>query len=181
MQENEAFISKKTKFQIEEGILIILLLLSLLGIGITDFNPDDGYGYWLIMVIVFAMCAILIAWLQSKKHDVMDFTSILKEQFLHWTTSLVVVGGTFLLQKSGQLTETSASLVILLILALATMLDGIRIGWRFSVVGLYLGISSIIVAYIEDFMWVEIVLAIITVILTIFWEIWIDKLNNAPN
>ncbi len=178
----EAFISKKRKIQIEETILIILLLLSLLGIGITDFSPDDGYGYWIIMVIVFALCAILIAWLQSKKHDVNNFTSILREQFMHWSTSLVVVGGAFLLQKSGQLTETSASLVILLILALATMLDGIRIGWRFSVVGLYLGVSSVVVAYVEDFMWVEILIAIATVVLTIFWEVWLNKaLSHASN
>ncbi len=181
MQE-ERFISEKRKFQIEEAILILLLILSILGIGITDYSPDDGYGYWLIMVVVFGLFAVLIAWLQSKKHDVLDFTHIVKEQFLHWFTSLVVVGGAFLLQKSGQLNEISASLVILLILSLATMLDGIRIGWRFSLVGLYLGPSAVVVAYFENFMWVEIVIAIAIVAMTIIWEIWINKYAvNEPD
>ncbi len=181
MQE-ERFISEKRKFQIEEAILILLLILSILGIGITDYSPDDGYGYWLIMVVVFGLFAVLIAWLQSKKHDVLDFTHIVKEQFLHWFTSLVVVGGAFLLQKSGQLNEISASLVILLILSLATMLDGIRIGWRFSLVGLYLGSSAVVVAYFENFMWVEIVIAIAIVAMTIIWEIWINKYAvNEPD
>ena len=174
MQE-EQFISEKRKFQIEEAILILLLILSLAGIGITDFSPDDGYGYWLLMVLVFGLFAILIAWLQSKQHDVVDFAEILKEQFMHWSTSLLVVGGAFLLQKSGQLNKISASLVILLILSLATILDGIRIGWRFSLVGLFLGISAVVVAYYENFMWIEILIAITIVAATISWEIWMNK------
>lgn len=176
--QQEQFISEKRKFQIEEAILILLLILSLLGIGITDFSPDDGYGYWLLMVIVFGLFAILIAWLQSKQHDVDNFTQILKEQFMHWSTSLLIVGGAFLLQKSGQLDEISASLVILLILSLATILDGIRIGWRFSLVGLFLGISAIVVAYFENFMLIDALIAIAIIALTIMWEIWITKRNT---
>lgn len=177
----EQFISEKRKFQIEEAILILLLILSLVGIGITDYSPDDGYGYWLMMVMVFGMFAILIAWLQSKKHDMIDFTVILKEQFMHWSTSLLIVGGAFLLQKSGQLNQISASLVILLMLSLATMLDGIRIGWHFSLVGLFLGVSAIVIAYFENFMWINIFIAITIITITIFWEIWLNKREtNKP-
>ncbi len=177
MQENQ-LINDQRKFQIEEAILILLLILSLVGNGITDFSPDDGYTYWLIMVVVFGLFAILIAWLQSKKHDVVDFTAILKEQFMHWSASLLIVGGTFLLQKSGQLSEVSASLVILLILSLATILDGIRIGWHFSLVGLFLGISAIVIAYSESFMWINALIAIVIVAATISWEAWITKRNS---
>ena len=53
MQE-QPYISEKRKFQVEEGILIFLLILSLTGIAITDFSPDDGYGYWIIMVFVYS-------------------------------------------------------------------------------------------------------------------------------
>ncbi len=177
MQENQ-LINEKRKFQIEEAILILLLVLSLVGNGITDFSPNDGYTYWLIMVVVFGLFAILIAWLQSKKHDMFDFTAILKEQFMHWSASLLIVGGTFLLHKSGQLTEISASLVILLILSLATILDGIRIGWRFSLVGLFLGISAIVIAYSKNFMWLNAFIAIAIVASTILWEVWLNKRNK---
>ncbi|MCF6202298.1 MAG: hypothetical protein L3J59_01310 [Methylococcaceae bacterium] len=44
-----------------------------------------------------------------------------------------------------------ASLVILLLLSLATMLDGLRIGWCFSQVGLYLGISSVIRCFLWSY------------------------------
>lgn len=176
--QDQQFISEKRKFQIEEAILILLLLLSLIGIGVTDYSPHDGYAYWIIMVLVFSLFAILIAWLQSKQQDVSDFAKILKEQFMHWTASLLIVGGAFLLQQSGKLDDISSGLVILLILSLATILDGIRIGWRFSFVGLYLGISSVVVAYFENFMWLEVLIAIAIVALTIMWEIWLNKRNK---
>ncbi len=177
MQEVQT-ISEKIKFHIEEGILIFLLFLSLAGVAITDYSPDDGYGYWLIMVFVFAIFAILIAWLQSKHNDG-DFADIVKEQSMHWSTSLLVVGGAFLLQKSGQLSPTSASLVILLLLSLATMLDGLRIGWRFSLVGLYLGISSVIRAFYGPIMWLDTLIAILIVAATFLWEYWMNKRENS--
>ena len=48
----------KRHFYIEEVILILLLVLSLLGTRTTDYSPVDGYGYWIIMVFVFALLAI---------------------------------------------------------------------------------------------------------------------------
>ncbi len=171
----QEYISEKTKFQIEEAILIVLIILSVIGIAISDFSAHDGYMYWLALVFIFAGSAIGIAWLQSKQQETVDFSEIVKEQSLHWITTLLVVGGAFLLQKSGQLNEVNASLVILLILSLATMLDGNRIGWHFSFVGLFLGMSSIIIAFFDSFMWVVCILAIAIVAMTILWEIWMNK------
>jgi len=177
MQEDYT-LSEKRKFHIEDGILIFLLILSISGVAIMDYSTDDGYGYWIIMVFVFALFAILIAWLQSK-HQEGEFADIVKEQSLHWITSLLVVGGAFLLQKSDQLTAESASLVILLLLSLATMLDGLRIGWRFSLVGLYLGASSIIRAFYEPFIWIDSIIAILIVTATFLWEYWMNKRKDS--
>lgn len=163
-------INERRKFQIDEAILILLLMLSLVGVAVTDFNPDDGYGYWLFMVLVFAVFAIVIAWLQSKNR-MEDFAEIVWDQAKHWGTSLIVVAGTFLLQKSGQLNQTSASLVVLLILSLAIMLDGLRIGWHFSLLGLFINTAAIVMAFFDNFMWILILLALVIVASTLFWEI----------
>lgn len=173
MQDEES-IRHRRRFQLEEALFIVLLLLSLLGIGVTEFDPDDGYGYWLGMVGVFAILAVIISWIQSKKKEI-DFVDLVKEQVLHWLATLLVVGGAFLLQQSGRLDETNASLVVLLILSLATTLDGIRVGWQLSLVGLYLGSCAILIAYTQQFMLAASGLAIAIVICTILWEIWIHK------
>lgn len=173
MSEDTLIIPKK-RFHIEEALLTLLLILSLVGIGITDFSPADGYGYWIIMVFVFALFAIIIGWRQSK-HRSVDFKKILREQSMHWSTSLLVVGGAFLIQKSGRIESDDIGLVILLILSLSTILDGLRVGWRFSLVGLFLGVSAVIAVYTEHFLWIELLIALLIVLATIVWEIWQAK------
>ncbi len=170
--------SEKKLFHIEEGILILILILSMVGIAITDYSPDDGYGYWIIMVFLFALLSILIAWLQSK-HDKNEFKKILLEQTLHWSSSLLIVGAAFLVQKSGQLDHQSATLTILLVLSLATMLDGLRVGWRFSMVGVFLGSSAVVAAYTEHYIWIQLAIAVFIVMFTILWEIWMHKRSIA--
>lgn len=164
----------RRRFRQEEAIFILLLSLSLLGIGITQFSAEDGYAYWLFMVFIFGTLATSITWLKAKKGQA-DFAAIIKEQSLHWGYSLIVVGGAFLLQKSGKLDAGGASLVVLLILALSTMLDGIRIGWQFSLLGFFLGACALLIAYIEKFMLAAIILAIAIIGGTLLWENWFHK------
>ena len=173
MQE-DILITEKRRFHIEEAILVLLLILSLVGIGIMDFSPADGYGYWLIMVVVFCLFAMIIGWLQSK-HRSDDFKIILREQSIHWFTSLLVVGGAFLIHQSGRIAEEDAGLIILLILSLSTILDGLRVGWRFSMVGLFLGVAAVVSVYTPHFLWVELTIAIVIVLATISWELWMEK------
>jgi hypothetical protein len=171
-------ITVKRRIYVEEAILILLLVLSLVGVRITDFSPVDGYGYWMIMVFVFALFAIIIAWLQSK-HRITDFKKILREQSIHWFTSLLMVEGVFSLQKSDHLSQADAGLVIMMILAQSTILDGLRVGWRFSLVGIFLGVSAIIAAHTQHFFWIGLIIAIFIVIGTILVEFWLEKRARA--
>ncbi len=170
----ENLIAEKRRFHIEEAILVLLLILSLVGIGIMDFSPADGYGYWLILVFVFCLFAMIIGWLQSK-HRSDDFKIILREQSMHWATSLLVVGGAFLIHQSGRIAEEDAGLIILLILSLSTILDGLRVGWRFSLVGLFLGVAAVVSVYTPHFLWIELGIAIFIVMATILWELWMER------
>ena len=158
----------KRYFGTEETVFILLMILSLVGIFITDFSQHDGYGYWMFMVLVFGMLSMFVSWLQAKNNE-SGIGEIVKVQGLHWFHTLIIVGISSLLNRSGQLTELSATLVILLILALATMLDGMRIGWQFSLLGFFLAACALIVVYIDEFIWVCSGLALLVVIGTLFW------------
>jgi hypothetical protein len=177
----------KRHFSIEETVFILLMILSVLGIVITDFSQHDGYGYWMFMVLVFGMLSMFVSWLQAKTNE-NDIQEIIRRQGLHWLQTLLIVGASSLLNKSGNLSEISASLVILLILALATMLDGMRIGWQFSLLGFYLAACAIIVAYVEAFIWACSALAIVVVIGTLLWGYWLSaarlivrKIRSKPS
>lgn len=151
---------KKRHFGIESAVFALLILLSLLGIFITDFSPDDGYGYWLLMVFVFGLVSVFVSWLQTKSKG-LDLGEIFKVQVMHWLHTIIVVGAASLLNKSGQLQGLSADLVILLILGLSTMLDGYHTGWQFSLLGLFLIGCTIIIGYVDPFMWACVALSAI--------------------
>ncbi|CAD6880100.1 hypothetical protein [Methylomonas albis] len=155
--------SSKRHFWIEGSVFVLLILLSLGGIFITDFSPDDGYGYWLLMVFVFGVLSVFVSWLQTKRKDV-DFGDILKSQAMHWFHTIIAVGAASLLNKSGQLQGLSADLVILLILGLSTMLDGYHIGWQFSLLGFFLIGCTIIIGYVNPFMWACVALAVMVIV-----------------
>ena len=165
-------------FAIEQIVFVVLMIMSLLGMVIMRFSQQDGYAYWLFMVLVFSILSIFVSKLQSKIKDI-DFNAIVKEQGLHWLHTLIIVGISSLLHKSGQLSDMGASLVILLILALATMLDGMRIGWQFSVLGFFLAASTVIIAYVELFIWACAGLAIVVIIGTYFWELRQYKIQSV--
>lgn len=171
MPDNTTSFARR-KRQIEAIILIILLILSLTGIFINDFSPADGFGYWVMMVFVFAFFAIILGWLQSKQRSE-DFMIVLREQALHWFFSLLVVGGASIVLKP----ENNSGLIILLILSLATALDGLRVGWRFSVVGIFLGVSAVIPIYTQHFFWVELVIVATIITLTIIRSFWLRRNN----
>ncbi|MFA5983100.1 MAG: hypothetical protein WC782_03705 [Methylococcaceae bacterium] len=170
MSENTV-LPQKRKLLAEIIIVVLLVMLAMTGIGITDFSPNDGYAYWLLMVIVFALFAMLTGWLQSR-HQTGQFKKMIQEQALHWCASLLVVGCAFLVQKSGRMDAMNAGLIISLILSLSTILDGIRIGWRFSLIGFFLGAASVITTYYNDsFFWINLMLAIFIIVGIILLEV----------
>jgi hypothetical protein len=167
-------ISARRNRQIEAVILILLLILSLGGIFINDYAPSDGFGYWVMMVFVFAFFSIILGWLQSQSRPFgEDFVTVLRDQALHWFFSLLVVGGASIVLKS----ENNSGLIILLILSLAVALDGVRVGWRFSGVGIFLGVSAVIPTYTQHFFWVELVIVATIITLTIIWSFWLRRNN----
>lgn len=153
----------------EEAGLIVMIILSLVGVAVTDFSPGDGYWYWMIMIIVFGVIAVITGFVEAKKGDRNLVKKILVVQVIHWLGSMLTVIGVFLLLNAGRLNAENSALVILLILALTTFLDGIRLGWRFSIAGVFLGVTAIIAAYIEQFMWVVLMLAVALIAATLYW------------
>lgn len=155
---------------LDEAVLIIMLLLSVGGAVITDFSPQDAYLYWLTMIPLFGLAAIVAGWAQARvKGEVHGYPigALLKIQALHWGGVLCTVIGVFMLHFARVLNEEAAALVMLLILGLATFLDGIRIGWRFSLTGVFLGVSAMLIALVEPFLPLVVGLAVLLIIYTI--------------
>ena len=87
----------KRMFGLYEIIPIVLLLLSIIGIGITDFSPADSHLYWLAMVPVFAGACLILEWSRARGRG-QKWTTIVRNQLLLWFGLLLAVSPLWLLQ-----------------------------------------------------------------------------------
>jgi hypothetical protein len=134
-------------------IMILLVLLVIVGIGITDFSPQLSHWYWLAMVLVTGIACLFMEWSRARQKGLSATTIIKKEVFI-WLSVLVAVNLVYFLFHSGRLDSENTGLIILLILALATFLAGLRLGWRLCILGLLLGGALILATYLEEFLWI---------------------------
>ncbi len=137
-----------------DGVIMILLaLLAIVGIGITDYSPQRSHLYWIAMVVVTGIACVVMEWSRSRKtgHSI---GAILKSEGLFWLSILIAVYLVYFLLRAGRLDSENTGLVILLILALATFLAGLRLGWRLCILGVLLGCTLIMATYLEEFLWI---------------------------
>ena len=73
----------------------------------------------------------------------------------------VAVNLVYFLFHSGRLDSENTGLVILLILALATFLAGLRLGWRLCILGFLLGSTLILATYLEEFLWIVLLVVVV--------------------
>ena len=152
----------KRMFGLYEIIPIVLLLLSIIGIGITDFSPADSHLYWLAMVPVFAGACLILEWSRARGKG-QKWTTIVRTQLLLWFGLLLAVFLVYMLLHTGRLDNENTGLIILLLLALTTFFAGIHLGWRLFIVAIFLGLALIGATYLEEFVWIFLIIALVVV------------------
>ena len=138
--------------------MILLVLLATMGIGITDISPLSSHWYWLAMVVATGIACIVMEWSRARENG-LSLTPVIGKEALRWLGVLVAVQLVYFLFQAGRLDSENTGLVILLILALATFLAGLRLGWRVCVPGVILAGGLIMATYLEEFLWI--VLAVV--------------------
>lgn len=157
-----------------EWIILILMTLAVIGVGITHFIPEKSYRYWLAMVPTFGVACLSLDWSRLKGEG-KGFWSSIKDQFIHWSGVLVSVFLIYLLFDTQQLNNQNVSLVVLLVLGLATFLAGIQIGWRLYLLGAFLWIVLLVSAYLTNYLWVLILGGTLVLAIYIYFRIRIGR------
>ncbi|MFZ2168442.1 MAG: hypothetical protein WAW61_02280 [Methylococcaceae bacterium] len=158
----------KSKRLIEEVILFIVFALSLIGMGITDFSPLESHRYWVLMIILLAIASIGLGW--SKEEYQGKIFKLISSQLIHWGATLITVLGVYLLLHTGRLNYESTGLITELILGFSLFLDGRNLGWRFSLLGILVGCTAIVAAYVEEYIWVILPVSLCLWVITYYWE-----------
>lgn len=140
-----------------EIVFLTLITLSVIGVAITDFSPKWSTYYWFVMLPVFAVGCLIIEWSHHRKRGAGGF-NILGRQFLVWIGALLSIGVVYVLLSIGRLNYENSGLVILLLLALATYSAGIIVDYRLCLLGISLGLTLLLMSYLEAYIWVLLLL-----------------------
>lgn len=156
---------------IREAILSLLLIFCFIGVAYTNFASVRSYTYWQWMIPVFAIAAIISEWSRYKQHDI-DGYHFFRQQLLHWGAVFVAIKTIFLLHSIGRYDNDATALTLMVTMSLSTFIAGVYIGWRFLVLGLFITLATLLVAYLEAYIWVLIPVAIGIVIIGVVVAIW---------
>ena len=165
------------KITLNEWIVIDLMLLAIIGVAIGYFAPEKMYPYWLIMVPVFGCACIILEWSRARGKG-LSWWTIIKDQTLHWLGVLVAIYLVYRLRQAEILGDANSTLVILLILSLATYLAGIHMGWRLYVIGAFLCAIFIQATFFKEYMWVLIITGLLLIGGYVYWRVR-TKIDNS--
>jgi hypothetical protein len=121
------------------------------------------------MMFLFSGIAIAPSYYEFK-HNAENLKRFIRP-VLQWTGALCAVIIIFAYQRSGRLYHEEGDLVVLLILALTTYLDGIQTGWRSIFIGLFLGLIAICVAYFDSYIGLLTALAAMAIVFSYYRQL----------
>ena len=157
------------KVGFEEFAFLGLVALSVIGEVVGNYSPIISFWYWLTMMPVFAATAIITEWSRARAAG-QSAMKVIWIQVAHWGGTVIALFATYSLWHVGRLGNEHTGLIVLLLLALTTFLDGYHVGWRFYLAGLLLFIYTIVAALLKAVMWLTLLIAIPVVIFGLYWD-----------
>ena len=161
-------------------VTLVMILLSFIGLIVTDLQHQGSWIYWMCMVPIFAALCLWLSWYIRNKTEVLRFTSIWHE-LLHW----VAMGGAgyvvAMYVDFGILGRFEAGLVILILLALTTFIAGIYTEKSLMVIGVLLGFFAIGAGFIEEYLYSIMLPITIAVAVILFFIIRYRKVKKKEN
>lgn len=134
-------------------VFILLVILSIGGIGIMDYSEKYALWYWLAMAPIFMSASLALAWKTAHQQDATAGAHI-RRQVLHWLVLVVALLLVFLMQRFEELAPATAGLMALLVLGVTTVLAGVHFEWRLAVLGGLLLLTFVAGVFVESFFWV---------------------------
>ena len=125
---------------------IVMIVVATIAVAWTDLRPQTGHLVWRGVAVLYAAIAIWRVWAHDRLHR-WRATGV---QLLHWLVFLLAM---FIIEVPivfDALNDISRGILLLLLLALATFLDGLYVDWRFCLVGALLGIGVVAVAFFNQ-------------------------------
>jgi hypothetical protein len=137
----------------------VMFVLAFIGIAASDVTTTSQ-TYWLLLAIVFGLICLGLDWVHEPRGT--SWWKAALKTGLHWFGVLLAIELVYVLISAGRLTNADTGLLNGTILALGTFTSGVHTNWRIALIGLTLGLGTAAVAYVEQYLWILFILALLT-------------------
>ena len=166
------------QWKIQFYVLCGMLLLALIGMGLTQALEKGVWEYWLFVVFVYAALGL---WRSTRKAKLLGqpVKQLISRELAHWMILLAFLGVVMLLERKEIIDRQSASDVALMLLAFSCCLAGIHFDWLLMVVGVVLTVMLVALATLEQYtvaLWVIMILVVVGAAAYFF----LDRRNMIP-
>ena len=162
----------KHVLKMDAMLFVGIMFLALLGVGITDYRGENAHGYWRYMLILMSVGTTLWGAWRARRLGLAESSKLLYQQVILWGTAMVAMAVIYLLLGTGRLNYETTGLLILLVLAFTTFIDGMLVSWKLYVVGLLLLLTLLLATYVESFLWMIVLAAVVMIALVLVFVVW---------
>ena len=121
----------------------------------ASFDIRSGGGsqtYWSSLAMIFGLICVALDWMHEPPGTA--WAQRAGRTALHWFGVLIAIEPVYVFIGAGRLADTSTGLLNGTILALGTFTSGVHTNWRLVVIGAALGLGTVAVAHIEQYLWI---------------------------
>lgn len=140
-------------WKVATGVATLMVVLALIGVGLSTTSHAAAPTYWVSLVPIFGLLCVATASVRAKHEGKAGRSHVLRQLF-HWLGIGMALMLDFSVRGTGVETGTAAGLNALLLLAVGCFLAGVHLEWVFSIVGVLLGLTLIVITKADQYLWV---------------------------
>jgi general stress protein CsbA len=139
-----------SSWKIRLGVLCTMLVLALVGMGLTQSSESGAWEFWLFVVVVYAALGLWRS-VRSARHTGHSVNKSILRELTHWGILIAFLAVLLFLERREIINRDSASYFALMLLALSCCMAGLHVDWLLLVVGVVLTIMLVAMATLEQF------------------------------
>ena len=133
---------------IRETPYLLLIVLSLIGIGWTSISRTPTTTYWIALTPVAALISIAAGWRHFPSNA--ERLRMIASQALHWAAFLLAMILVTVSDVHGMFNFDATALMLLMLLALGVFTSGLSLwSWKLCLTGAFLGLAAPLLAWVE--------------------------------
>lgn len=129
---------------------LVLYAIAVTLVAMTDHDPATAQGAWDYFVPLVGLVSTISGWSRHAGYNWQMRLRYVLRQIIHWGALLVVIHLLFQADVQHFLRAETDGFVIVYLLGLAGLLSGLYLDWKMALFGLFLLLSGVLMAQLED-------------------------------